>query len=573
MNILQHLAHFLRNRSGSSPDANVTVHYPIKTILHWLWDEMKHNRLQAFLNTSLGVGTVLLDLLFVWLTKLTIDIATGQRDDISFSLAAVLLIVTILIEIALAFFSRWVRAILGVKAQNQMQRRLFAHVLLSRWSGMEKFHSGDVLNRIEKDVGGIVAFVTESMPSLITVIVRFTGAFVFLFLMDRMLACAVVIILPFFILLSKMYVKKMRELSRSVRQSDSKIQAIIQESLQHRTVVKALELSTTLIGRLESVQSLMHSQVKERTKYSSVSATIMNLGFAAGYLFAFLWGAFQLQQHAITYGALIAFIQLVGQIQGPARSLTGYIPVFINTFTASERLMELENIPREGLPGKKAALTGICGIRLAGVSYQYDQKGPVINRLSYTFPPGSSTAIVGETGAGKTTLIRLMLGLIYPQNGTIEIYNSSGTVKVGTATRGIFAYVPQGNTLLSGSIRDNLLLGNPDATKEELEKALRLACADFVFELPEQMETLCGEHGYGLSEGQAQRLCIARALLRPGSVILLDEATSALDSQTELSVLDNIRTHYKQKTLIMVSHRESALRYCDQTLHLERLKR
>lgn len=573
MKILQRLTRFLRNSSGRVPDAGTTPHYPVKTILRWLWEEMKQNRLQAFLNTSIGVGTVALDLLFVWLTKLTIDIATGQRTDIGFFWAAAALIATILLEIFIAFFGRWIRAILGVKAQNQMQRRLFAHVLLSQWSGMEKFHSGDVLNRIEKDVGGIVAFVTESMPSLITVIFRFTGAFIFLFLMDRMLACAVVIILPFFILLSKMYVKKMRELSRSVRQSDSKIQSIIQESLQHRTVVKALELSTTLLGRLESVQTLMHSQVKERTKYSSVSSTIMNLGFAAGYLFAFLWGAFQLQQHAITYGALIAFIQLVGQIQGPARSLTGYIPVFINTFTAGERLMELENIPREGLYGKSTTMNGICGIRLTDVSYQYDDGKPVLNRLSCVFPPGSSTAIVGETGAGKTTLIRILLGLIYPQSGTVEIYNSKHSVQAGTATRGIFAYVPQGNTLLSGTIRNNLLLGNPDASEEMLQNALHMACAEFVFELPEQMETLCGEQGYGLSEGQAQRICIARALLRPGSVILLDEATSALDSNTELRVLDNIRTHYKHKTLIMVSHREAALRYCDRTLHLERLKR
>lgn len=573
MKILQRLTRFLRNSSGRVPDAGTTAHYPVKTILRWLWEEMKQNRLQAFLNTSIGIGTVALDLLFVWLTKLTIDIATGQRTDISFFWAAAALIATILLEIFIAFFGRWIRAILGVKAQNQMQRRLFAHVLLSQWSGMEKFHSGDVLNRIEKDVGGIVAFVTESMPSLITVIFRFTGAFIFLFLMDRMLACAVVIILPFFILLSKMYVKKMRELSRSVRQSDSKIQSIIQESLQHRTVVKALELSTTLLGRLESVQTLMHSQVKERTKYSSVSATIMNLGFAAGYLFAFLWGAFQLQQHAITYGALIAFIQLVGQIQGPARSLTSYIPVFINTFTAGERLMELENIPREGLYGKSTNMDGICGIRLNDVSYQYDDGKPILNRLNCDFPPGSSTAIVGETGAGKTTLIRLLLGLIYPQSGTVEIYNSKRSVQAGTATRGIFAYVPQGNTLLSGTIRNNLLLGNPDASEEMLHNALHMACAEFVFELPEQMETLCGEQGYGLSEGQAQRICIARALLRPGSVILLDEATSALDSNTELRVLDNIRTHYKQKTLIMVSHREAALRYCDRTLHLERLKR
>jgi ATP-binding cassette subfamily B protein len=563
----------LRSSTDAASGEQPAVHYPLRTTAAWIWTEMKHNRLQAFLNTFVGVTLVLLDLLFVWLTKLTIDIATGQEQRLTITAAGLLLIVTILIQIALSFFSRWIRAILGVKALNEMQRRLFAHILMSRWSGMEKYHSGDILNRIEKDVSSIVSFVTESLPSLITVIVQFSGAFIFLFLMDKILACAVVILLPFFVLISKIYIKKMRELTHSVRKTDSQVQALIQESLQHRTVVKALEQAGAIISRLSSVQMRMSRQVRSRTKYSSISAAIMNVGFAAGYLFAFLWGATQLQQGVITYGALIAFIQLVGQIQGPARSLTGYIPVFISTITSSERLMELEDIPRESIPRESKPFSGIAGITIQDVSYRYSPEKPILRHLSFQFPPGSSTAIIGETGAGKTTLIRLMLGLIRPQEGIVGLYDDKATSVANASTRCNFAYVPQGNTLFSGSIRRNLLFGCPDATEAEMKEALGWACADFVRDLPEGIDTVCGEQGYGLSEGQAQRICIARALLRRGSIILLDEATSALDGTTELKVLENIRTQFPHKTLIMVSHREAALRFCDQTLTLERKRK
>jgi ABC-type bacteriocin/lantibiotic exporter with double-glycine peptidase domain len=548
------------------------VHYSVRSIIQWLWDEIKQNRTQIFLNTFIGVTIVLLDLLFVLCTKLTVDIATGQNKSFTFASAAIFLIATIAIQIAFSYASRWIRAILGVKAQNTMQRRLFAHVLMSKWSGMEKYHSGDVINRIEKDVSQIVSFATESIPSLITVIVQFTGAFIFLFLMDKTLACVIVVLMPCFLLISKMYVKKMRSLTHKIRQSDSKAQAIIQESLQNRTVIKALEQDDSLVSRLMLVQDKLSKQVREKTKFSSISATVLSIGFAAGYLFAFLWGAHQLQAGIITYGALIAFIQLVGQIQGPAKSLTQYIPIIISTFTASERLMELEEIPRENKHKKTVSLGKSIGIRIKNIDFHYSEEKHIIHALSYHFPPGSSTVIMGETGAGKTTLIRLMLGLISPESGELVLYNGSQEVPASAETRNNFSYVPQGNTLFSGSIRDNLFLGDPNATTEDMVRVLHLACADFVFELPEGIDTVCGEQGYGLSEGQAQRICIARAFLRPGSILLLDEATSALDADTELHVLQNIKSHFSDKTLVIVSHREAAADFCEQKLELKRLR-
>ena len=545
MNSLSRLLYKYIDRFRSHTSEEQHAHYSVRTIVQWLWDEIKQNKTQIFLNTFIGVTIVLLDLLFVLCTKLTVDIATGENTAFTFASAAIFLVATIAIQIAFSYASRWIRAILGVKAQNSMQRRLFAHVLMSQWSGMEKYHSGDVINRIEKDVSQIVSFATESIPSLM---------------------------MPCFLLISKLYVKKMRSLTHKIRQSDSKAQAIIQESLQNRTVIKALEQDDSLVSRLMLVQDKLSKQVREKTKFSSISATVLSIGFAAGYLFAFLWGAHQLQAGIITYGALIAFVQLVGQIQGPARSLTQYIPIIINTFTASERLMELEEIPRENKHRKQISLTGEIGIRIENINFHYSAEKHIIQSLSYHFPPGSSTVIMGETGAGKTTLIRLMLGLISPEDGQITLYNDTQQAIASAETRNNFSYVPQGNTLFSGTIRDNLYLGNPNATTEDMVRALHLACADFVFELPDTIDTVCGEQGYGLSEGQAQRICIARAFLRPGSILLLDEATSALDMDTELQVLKNIKAHFTDKTLIIVSHREAAANFCEQKLELKRMR-
>ncbi|MCD8266537.1 MAG: ABC transporter ATP-binding protein/permease, partial [Prevotellaceae bacterium] len=316
-------------------------------------------------------------------------------------------------------------------------------------------------------------------------------------------------------------------------------------------------------------QSTLRQQIRHRTVYSSTSATLINLGFSAGYLVTFLWGARGLHHDTITYGTMIAFIQLVGQIQLPIRELTRFVPLIIGSFTAGERLMELEDTPLEP-EGEPRLFPDGAGVRLKDVSYTYPgNPHPTISHLSFSFPPGSRTAIVGETGAGKTTLIRLMLALIEPEEGTVEVFNRDDSCAASPQTRCNMLYVPQGNTLLSGTIRYNLQLGNPKATQREMEEALRVACADFALSLPEGLDSPIGEQGVGLSQGQAQRLCIARALLGKGQILLLDEATSALDTETESRLLDNL-THWMlpSQTLIFVTHRAAAAEQCTQSLRL-----
>ena len=266
---------------------------------------------------------------------------------------------------------------------------------------------------------------------------------------------------------------------------------------------------------------------------------------------------------------MTAFLQLVNRVQGPAKNLTKLVPEFVYVFTSAERLMELEDNPLEE-QGHPVYVNAPCGVRLNNISFAYEEGGNVVEDLSFDFKPGSCTAILGETGAGKTTLVRMILALMFPQKGTVEIYNKKESKQLTPLMRCNFVYVPQGNTLLSGTIRDNLLLGKLDATDEEMEEALKVSCAEFVLDLPEGLDTVCSESGGGLSEGQAQRIAIARALLRDRSIMLFDEATSALDPETERNLLQNILAKH-DKTVIFITHRPAVMDYCDQTLKIDKI--
>jgi ABC-type multidrug transport system fused ATPase/permease subunit len=395
----------------------------------------------------------------------------------------------------------------------------------------------------------------------------FVGAFFYLLQMDTWLAIVTVGILPLFVSVSRIYVAQMRKLSRRVRTSDSRIQNLLTEAVQHVTLLKTMEAGDRMVGQLEEQQAELRHHVRQRTKFSIVSNLFVNGGFSLGYLIAFLWGAVRLSAHTITFGQMTAFLQLVYRIQGPARDMIRLAPAFVSVFTAAERLLELEENPVEK-QGQSDSLPGVCGICLKDVSYKYEgETSFVIQNLSFDFKPGSCTAIMGETGAGKTTLVRLVLALMKPAEGHVEIYNEERRSEISPLHRCNLVYVPQGNTLLSGSIRDNLLMAKPHATDEELWEALKLACADFVEELPQQLDTVCAESGGGLSEGQAQRIAIARALLRDRPIMLFDEATSALDLDTERRLLKQLLGN-RQKTIIFITHRTAVLDYCDQTLHI-----
>lgn len=542
---------------------------PLPHIIRYLITQLRGHSLQITLNTTVGILLVLLDLAFVWATKLAIDVATHNTTAVTLHQAFLLIALIMFTRIVLGLSSRWIRAILGVKAQNSMRQHLFNRLLRCKWTELKTYHTGNLTNRIEHDVNDVVNFVTESIPSFITTLAQFIGAFFFLFFMDSTLAIIIVCVIPFFIISSKLYIKKMRKLSHQARDEESKIQSTIQESLQHVMIIKTLQRVAYFTNRLTSQQAQLHQIILSRTRYATISSSLLNLGFATGYFVTFIWGATNLSKGLITYGAMLAFIQLVGQIQGPVRNLSKFIPIFITSFTATERLMDIENIAQEEANTLTKLLPSV-GVQLSNLTFQYTTSSRLIfNNFSYSFPAGSITAIVGETGAGKTTLIRLLLSLIQPTEGKIALIDGSGKeFTMRPDLRANFAYVPQGNTLFSGTIRSNLLLGKPDATDEELKTALHTAAADFVYKKAKGLETPCGEAGDGLSEGQAQRIAIARALLADGNVFIFDEATSSLDPTTEETVLQRIVTHFANRTLIFITHRPLVLKYVTQKLKL-----
>ena len=545
--------------------------YQTREILRWLWRAWRGNRLQACLNAVIGLLSVFVSLAQVSAVQHAIDVASGSAKGSLYWAVAVMGIL-ILLDFLLSISSTWVQNLLGIKAQNRMQQRMLDRILRSQWHGRERYHSGDVLNRLEFDVANVVDFLTQTIPNTLSILAMFIGAFCYLFAMDALLALITVAIIPVFVAVSKIYVSQMRKLTKDVRTEDSRVQSALQETIQHRMLIKTLEGEDMMIDRLEHSQSILRHKVVRRTVFSVFSNTVLNMGFAVGYLVAFLWAAVRMASHSLTFGGMTAFLQLVNRIQSPARSLTKLVPAFVSVFTAAERLMELEENPLDE-QGEPIFLDPPCGIRLEHVSYAYDDGDgdEVLHDLSFDFKPGTCTAVLGETGAGKTTLIRVILGLIQPKGGQAVIYaaqKDKGT-PLSPLTRCNLSYVPQGNTLLSGTVRDNLRLGKLDATDEEMREALHMSCADFLFTAHDGLDTLCGEQGSGLSEGQAQRIAIARALLRNRPVLLLDEATSALDPETERLLLRNILSD-KKRTVIFITHRLAVTDYCDLTLKIER---
>lgn len=537
----------------------------IRQIIPWLWKALKGNRLQVALNAMLGLLGVAISLSTVWAMQNAIDIASHAVGG-SLFWAVGIMAALILCDFAINISRTWIRNILGVKAQNRMQQQMLDRLLRSEWQSKERMHSGDVINRLEMDVNNVVVFVTETLPNALSVVALFIGAFCYLAHMDAYLALVTIGILPVFMLLSRLYVGRMRRYSRDVRNSDSQVQSILTETVQNRMVVKTLECDDMMVRRLGDTHAELRQRVRRRTKFSVFSRLILNAGFASGYLVAFLWSAVRLYEGTITFGAMTAFLQLVYRIQGPARDITKLAPAFVSVLTAAERLMELEQMPLEA-QGEQRLVQAPCGIRLTGVTYAYadepDKK--VIDNLTFDFKPGTCTAVLGETGVGKTTLVRMILSLVRPQDGKVCIYNNENETEVSPLTRCNFVYVPQGNTLLSGTIRDNLMLGNPEATDEMMREALEKSCAGFVMQLPDGLETKISESGGGLSEGQAQRIAIARALLRNRSVMIFDEASSALDPDTERKLLENILRD-NDKTVIFITHRHAVVEYCMQVL-------
>lgn len=539
--------------------------------LQWLYDHSEGARGSIVLNVVLGTVNVGLNLLFIFICKRLVDIATGVTEGSIWVYTGVV-IGLILARLAVSAVNVRVENLTNSQMNFIIRKRIYSALLQAEWLGKEKRHTGDTINRLETDVNTVTSVICSDFPQFFTTVIQLVAAIAFLCTMDWRLALLLVLLTPLFLLFSKLFFRKMREMTRGIRETESKVQSHLQESLQHRMVIQSMENEQRMENRLDDLQSHEYGQVVERTRFNIVARTFVSAAFSFGYITAFLWGVYGIYKGSVTFGMMTAFLQIVGQIQRPVVNMTRQIPSFIYATASIDRLMELEDAPKAET-GEPVRLEGPAGVRVRDLVYRYpDGARDIFHGLSFDFPPLSRTAIVGETGAGKSTLIRLMLALLKPTGGSVELYNEAGTAVPATpSTRCNLVYVPQGNTLFSGTIRDNLQMGDPAADEKRMIEVLDIAEAGFVRDLPDGLDTLCGEGGAGLSEGQAQRIAIARGLLRPGSILLLDEFSSSLDPETEARLMENLTRSAAGKTLIFITHREKIAEYCDRTCRVERL--
>jgi len=547
--------------------------HKILLYIKWVNRNSRGNRGSILLLIVLGIVITLLNLFFISVSKNLIDTAVNSGADNELMRSrlmrlSTLLVTTMVVRVVLNSVRSHLDNNTYVKVNFRVRYKLFSNLLRSEWLGKEKMHSGDTMNRLFTDVDTSTSVVCRDVPNIILYTFQLITAVVFLATMNLRLAIILLCISPALAAFSKLFFKRMRNLTVSIRDSESRIQSHIQESLQHRTVLLSLDNEDVAENRLGVLQSSEFSQVARRTRFNVFSQTVVRLAFGAGYAIALLSGVFGIWSGTITFGVMTAFLQLVGQVQGPAMSLTQQLPALISAVASIDRIIEIEGDPSEK-KDDPILLDSPAGVCIENLTFAYpDSNRTILRNFSHDFKPGSKTALIGETGIGKSTVIRLMLSLLKPQEGCISLYNEKTRVVAGPRTRVNYVYVPQGNTLFSGTIRDNLLMGNPDASEKQMWEALDMAAAEFVREIPDGLDTVCGERGTGLSEGQAQRIAIARGILRPGSILLLDEFSSSLDSETETRLVQRLMESAKDKTIIIITHREGAAKYCNETLRL-----
>ena len=542
----------------------------------WFFREIARFRWTFVAVLLFQVVGVAISLFYVWLSKDLVDTAVEhfqgdlQRQRI-ISLAIIFTLVSLSRPILTAIKS-YMQSRMAVSMTNSLRQRLFDEMLKTEVDVGRKYHSGDMINRMESDVSAVTNAFCAAVPNLFWAGLQFAAAFACVLYVDLRLSLILVVLLPIAAPAGKFIMKKVRKLTLRIKSSDSRIQSHIQESIQHHTLLRTLEYTDGSSQMLGELQDENYSRNLKRIGFSIIARVLMSLAFTLGYLVAFLWGVRGLSTGVVTYGVMTAILQLVGQLQRPLLQASENLPSLLHCTASIDRLMELEDLPKE--EAEDALMLGApAGVRVRNLSFQYpDGEEKVIDNLSFDFKPGSRIAITGRTGIGKTTLLKLILALSRPTSGSIELYDSETSVPVSVKTRCNFAYIPQGNTLFSGTVRENLLMGDRNADEERMKEVLHLAAADFVMELPEGLDTICSEAGGGLSEGQAQRIAVARGLLRPGSIVLLDEFSSALDPATEEEMLSRLTAKdglCAGKTMIFITHRESILNFCDSELKFE----
>jgi ABC-type multidrug transport system fused ATPase/permease subunit len=469
---------------------------------------------------------------------------------------------------ALSMVSSLVSVVVYEKFGFGIRKKVYRRILDTSWIDISKYHTGDLMTRLTSDVGAVADGISNTIPTIIRLVVELLVTFVTLAYYDFRLAVFALLVAPIAMIASLWLGRKLKYLQLKVQQTESKYRSFMQESLANILIEKSFCLEDYSEERLTELRDERIYWVFKKNRTNMYASAAMGLSFQTGYIVAFAWGAICIARKTITYGTMTVFLQLVNRIQAPVLGLAQVVPKIISMLASAGRIIELQKLPKEEYLGNSITPQGI-GVKVTNLSFGYTDE-LVFDDANIDFKPGEFTAIVGKSGIGKTTLVRLIMAFTQKLKGNVEFYNEKGEKMVASPdARNFIAYVPQGNTLFSGTIRDNILMGRKDATEEEIIEALKSSSAyEFIMEFPNGIDTVIGEKGVGISEGQAQRIAIARALVRRAPFLILDEATSSLDEKTELSVLEGIRKWNPSPTCLLITHRRSVLQYCDREIQI-----
>ena len=522
---------------------------------------------QIIIIIFVGIVTIIASLSFVVLSKRVIDNAVSMNYH-NFYYYSVALILVIFIQIIFSLLSNYIISYYTVSMANSLRYRLYRHMIFARWSEMKTIHSSDIIIRFIKDVDDIVSLFVSSVPKFILAFIQFIVTVIALYYLNPILSILLAIGTPIIALLGKFYFNKMKKITDELKNLDSSISKHIQETFTNHNIVRAFDRQQYEIDKLTSLQGSLLKAIKKRTMFSLYNSGMFYMAFNGGYIGTFLFGGVLLIKKMISFGTFTAYLQLVLRIQRPIQDIISVLPNFVYSKSSMDRLTFMFKVEQEE-EEKKSLKYDSVSMNIENLTFHYgDEARNIYENFSLSIKSGEFVAFMGETGSGKTTLIRLMLGFVRPMSGCIKISDSNNEYIVDETTRSNFVYVPQGNCLFSGSIRDNILVGNNHADSDRIGNAIKVACAEFVYDLPNGLDYEISENHTSLSEGQAQRISVARALISDSKIILMDEATSALDEDTEIRLFNNLKKYYSNRIIIFVTHHSRIANLCDKIIRI-----
>ena len=532
----------------------------------WLMKYSKPYMGRIALMMVFSIMSTVVSLWMVQISKNIIDNATGGNKFVTLLIVYFCLMISMQI---VGIVSTLLSAVLNEKFSFGIRKQIYDKIIRSHWMDVKRYHTGDLMTRLTSDAGAIADGIIGTIPSIIILFVELLMVFVTLFIYSPLLALFAMLVAPVAAVVSFFLGKKLKKLQVKVQESESNYRSFLQESLANLLVVKSFANEDYSVDRLTTLREERFSWVFKKTKMSIASSTVMSMTFQLGYIVAFAYGAWQISTGQITYGTMTVFLTLVNRVQSPIIGLAQQIPRVVSVLASAGRVIELQSIPMEERLPEKVTSDKI-GVDIKNLTFGYTDE-IVLDDVSLNIKPGEFVAVIGESGIGKTTLLRIIMSFMGNYTGKVDFYDENGLTDPANAnTRRFISYVPQGNTLFSGTVRENIRMGKLDATDEEMWDALKLSAGyDFVKELPNGLYTVIGERGHGISEGQAQRIAIARAFVRRAPLLILDEATSALDENTEKEVIKGLQQLEPRPTCIVVTHRKSILAYCDREIKIE----